>query len=133
MSSPGPVEHVPLQVVPMIVDAAPGPPDDPPTEIEGEVVRIRRPFVGIAAAALAVLAGIVHGVAIGTASAGDAIGGTTLAWVAIGLSGAAVLGGITAAVAGWGRRLGIAAAVLGLAVNPWLLLQLLTLVGGLGS
>lgn len=133
MSSPGPVEHVPLKVVPMIVDAAPEPPDDPPTEIEGEVVRIRRPFVGVAAVALAVLAGIVHGVAIGTASAGDAVAGAILAWVAIALSGAAVLGGVAAAVGGWGRRLGIAAAVLGLAVNPWLLLQLLTLVGGLGS
>ncbi len=55
---------------------------------------------------------------------------TTLAWVAIGCSIAAFLGGMLAAVFNRGRVSGVVAALVGIFANPWVLLQVLTLLKG---
>jgi len=63
--------------------------------------------------------------------AGREFGGATLvAWAAIAASVAAILGGLLAILGRWGRGPGIAALVLGVLANPYLLLKLFELVGG---
>ena len=82
-------------------------------------------FVGWIALAAAVLAGVLTGVGVGMAAGGEFVTGTALAWSAIVSSGVAVVGGILAVIAGFGRVPGVIAIVLGLLANPFLLTQLL--------
>lgn len=98
--------------------------------LRGEVVPSPSPALGAAALGLAVATAIVHVIAVVVASANDASLGTTLGYSAIGLSVLAVIVGVLAVILDCGRRLGVASVALGLVANPYLLLTLLTLVGG---
>jgi hypothetical protein len=137
VSSPGPVEHVPLKVVPMYVEgegqqSQPGGEAEPP-EIEGVASRVRTPWIGIIALALALVTAVAHGVAVAVASGGELQAATALAVVAISLSVLAVVGGLVALVAGFGRRAGLAAIVVGVLANPVVLLALLGWVQAIAS
>ena len=85
----------------------------------------RSRFVGWAALAVAVVAGVLTGIGVGVAAGGDFVAGAGIAWVAIVVSSVAVIGGILAVVAGFGRLAGAIAIPLGLLANPFLLTQLL--------
>lgn len=85
----------------------------------------RARFVGWAALAAAIVAGVLTGIGVGVAAGGNFVGGAGVAWAAIVLSSVAVLGGILAVVAGFGRLAGAIAIPLGLLANPFLLTQLL--------
>lgn len=104
--------------------------EDDEEDDEAAVASHRGSWPGWGAFALAVAAAVVHGIAIVTEAGKDYEGAETLAWVAIGISSAAVVVGITAAVLGRGRGAGISAAVVGVIANPWLLLQVLTVLQG---
>ena len=82
-------------------------------------------FVGWAALAVAVVAGVLTGIGVGVAAGGEFVTGAGIAWAAIVLSSVAVAGGILAVVAGLGRLAGAIAIPLGLLANPFLLTQLL--------
>ena len=82
-------------------------------------------FVGWVALAAAVIAGVLTGVGVGVAAGGEFETGAAIAWAAIVVSGAAVVGGILAVIAGFGRLPGAFAIALGLIANPFLLTQLL--------
>jgi hypothetical protein len=86
--------------------------------------------LGATAAGLALVTVIAHIVGVTTASAGDAATGTTFALVAIWTSIPGFLLGLAAVVLGWGRGWGVAAMVVSLLGNPFLLLQLLNFFGG---
>lgn len=90
----------------------------------------RYPVVGMVALGLATLAVVTVGLAIGIAATGGFAIGTLLGYVAIGLSAAAVVLGVAAAIANRGRKRGIAAAVVGVLANPLVLLVTLRLLGG---
>ena len=133
MTSPGEVERVPLKVVPIYlqpIDDEPEAPEEEPVVVE-EPVRARRPYLGIAAAVLALGTIGVHIAAIVVATGRDFPTGTYLGYVAIGLSALAVVVGVVAAVIGRGRAWGIAAAVVGILANPWVLLVVLRFLSGL--
>ena len=133
MTSPGEVERVPLKVVPIFVqpiEEEPEAPEEEPVVVE-EPVRVRRPYVGLAAAVLALGTVAVHIAAIVVATGRDFPTGTYLGYVAIGLSALAVVVGVIAAVIGRGRAWGIAAAVVGILANPWVLLVVLRFLSGL--
>ena len=99
-------------------------------DAEAFVVARRPAWLGWSAFLLAIAAGVVHGVAIVTEASKDYQLATILAWVAIGVSIVAVGAGVTAAILGRGRAPGIAGAVVGAIANPWLLLQMLTVIRG---
>ena len=82
-------------------------------------------FVGWGALAAAAIAGVLTGIGVGVAADGDFVAGAGVAWAAIVLSSVAVIGGILAVVAGFGRLAGAIAIPLGLLANPFLLTQLL--------
>jgi hypothetical protein len=99
--------------------------------------RARRPkrpqvapwLLGVAGVLLAIAAGVVQGIAIGQASNLNWERGTLLAWVAIGLSSAALLVGLAAVILNRGRRWGVVAMLAGLIANPFLLARLLDVFG----
>lgn len=133
MTSPGEVERVPLKVVPIYVtpiEDEPEAPEEEPEVVE-ETPRVRRPWIGLAAVALTVATIGVHAAAIVVASNGDFPAGTLLGYIAIGLSALAVVVGVVAAVVGRGRVWGIAAAVVALLANPWVLLIVLRFLSGI--
>ena len=99
----------------------------------GEVIPPRSPAVGAAALGLAAVTAIAHIIAVVVASANDFDLGTTLGYVAIGLSVLAVVLGALAVILDRGRRLGVASVALGLVANPYILLLLLRLVGSSGA
>ena len=99
----------------------------------GEVVPAPSPSLGAAALGLAAVTAIVHIIAVVVSSANDFDLGTTLGYVAIGLSVLAVVLGALAVILDRGRRLGVASVALGLVANPYILLLLLQLVGGAGA
>lgn len=133
MTSPGEVERVPLKVVPIYVtpiEDEPEAPEEEPEVVE-EALRVRRPWIGLAAVALTVATIGVHAAAIVVASNGDFPTGTLLGYIAIGLSALAVVVGLVAAVVGRGRAWGIAAAVVAVLANPWVLLIVLRFLSGI--
>ncbi len=133
MTSPGEVERVPLKVVPIYVtpiEDEPEAPEEEPEVVE-ETPRVRRPWIGLAAVALTVATIGVHAAAIVFASNGDFPTGTLLGYIAIGLSALAVVVGLVAAVVGRGRAWGIAAAVVAVLANPWVLLIVLRFLSGI--
>ena len=137
MTSPGDeVERVPLKVVPIFVTPIEDEVVVEEESVEAEVVdeptpRARRPFLGWAAALLSLATIGVHIAAVVVASSGDFVTGTVLGYVAIGLSGLAVVVGVAAAIVGRGRSWGIAAALVAVLANPVVLLALLRLLSGL--
>jgi hypothetical protein len=112
------------------------------TEVFGRQRRVVRPndtdprrpgaLLGVVAAIAAVATVIVVIVGIRASVSGDYATGTTLAYVATGLSIVAVLGGLGAVFRDRGRGWGAIAIVIGLAANPLVLTQLLRWVSGLG-
>lgn len=76
---------------------------------------------------LVVVVVVLDAVAVGLAGSGSFAAATVVAWVAIVLSVLSVLGGILAIVLGRGRPVAIAAVILGILANPWLLTRLLEL------
>jgi hypothetical protein len=131
------VERVPLKVVPYFVDPQPDAEsvtaDAEPEPVAPErvvVPRRRRAVLGILSLVFAVLTAVAQVVAIVVASDGDLGLGTLLGYGAIGLSVVAVGLGVAVLVRGPGRRWAVAGILLGILANPWVLLWLLTAVGG---
>jgi hypothetical protein len=101
-------------------------------ELEADDVLARRPrWPGALAGGLAILMVITWAVALACSLAGLLELGVGLSYSAIGLSVFAVLAGIVAVVANWGRGWGIAAIAVGVLLNPVVLLYLLTWIGAL--
>ena len=101
-------------------------------ELEPDDVLARRPrWPGALAGGLAILMVITWAVALACSLAGLLELGVGLSYSAIGLSVLAVLAGIVAVVANWGRGWGIAAIAVGVLLNPVVLLYLLTWIGAL--
>ena len=99
---------------------------------EAVEVSLRRPrWPGALAGALAILMVITWAVALACSLAGLLELGVGLSYSAIGLSVLAVLAGIVAVVANWGRGWGIAAVAVGVLLNPVVLLNVLTWIGAL--
>jgi hypothetical protein len=118
---PGPLKQVPIKVVPMFIEDAPV--EDPGQEdapLQPE--REKTPLLGAIAMTAAVLTGTLHAVAVALASNGVYQTSTVLAITAIGLSIVAIVVGVIAAILDRGRKTGIVAAVVGLLVNPFVVL-----------
>lgn len=137
MTSPGPVEHVPLKVVPIYVQPfeeleQPESPveDAPPPAPDRPGLLHRWPLLGAGALVLLVAEIVVHIVAIVVATNGDFVGGTILSFVSVALSVLAVGVGVVAALLRSGRRWGIFAALVAVLANPLVLLYLLRFLGG---
>ena len=130
----GEVERVPLKVVPIFVQPIE---DEPPVEEvildeEAPAAPKRRSAV-FALASVALAAGTigVHVAAIVVASAGDFPAGTTLGYLAIGLSGLAVAVGIMGIIVGPRRGWAVVAVLVAVLANPWVLLTVLRLLSSL--
>lgn len=95
-------------------------------EYDGVLPRPRR-LLGWLSVLAAVVTAVLHGLAVAAAGYVDPGLGTALAWGAIAASVAAVVLGVTAAVLGRGRWLGVIGAVCGFLANPWVVLQVLRL------
>ena len=132
MSSPGPVERVPLKVVPMFIEdqSVQLPPDPAAPPPAADVPRAPRPWLGALSVALALVAATVQVVAIVGATAQDFELGIVLAFLAVILAVAAVGVGIAAVVVKRGRHAGIAGILLGMLANPLVLLAILRFVDG---
>lgn len=76
---------------------------------------------------LAAVVVILNPIGVALAGRGDFVAATVIAAIGIGLSAVAVLGGIACVVLRRGRALAVAAIVLGLLANPFLLTRLLEL------
>lgn len=113
--------------------AGPPAPAPPPSR---RAQRVRRPdsryrwWPGAAAVLLALALLVLDAVAVAQAGSGSYAGATVLAWTAIVASILAVLGGAAAIVLDRGRLLGVAAVVLGICANPYLLTRVLEVLGG---
>jgi hypothetical protein len=96
------------------------------------VRRVRGPrrWPGILSGVLAVLMLIATAAGIRIASTLDYSTSTTLAYVAIGLSVAAIIVGLVAAIKGWGRGAGIVGIVVAVLGNPLVLLYVLNFLSG---
>ena len=131
------VERVPLKVVPIYVQPfEPEPelePEDEAEVVEEPAAPRRAPWVGVVSVLLAVATVVVLIFAVSVATDGALATGSTLAWVGIALSIAAVLTGLTAIIVRRGTLWGIIGIVLGLFANPFVLLSLLQLASGLRS
>ena len=101
-------------------------------ELDADDALARRPrWPGALAGGLAILMVITWAVALACSLAGLLELGVGLSYSAIGLSVLAVLAGIVAVVANWGRGWGIAAIAVGVLLNPVVLLYFLTWIGAL--
>lgn len=135
MTVPGELDKVPIKVVPIYIE----PVSEQEEPLEREVVvepepedAPRRPVqvLGRLSALVAVATAIITGIGVGVASTGGYEAGTVLAWVAIILSASSVLGGLVAVIGNWGRPAGVAAIIVGLCANPWLLATVLGALAG---
>jgi hypothetical protein len=128
VTNPGELEKVPIKVVPIYIEPVLEEYVDPePPEVvdEPEQPPARSGLVGQIALTVAILTVVAHVVAVATASAGAWATGTAFGYVAIGLSVLAVCGGIVAIILKRGRGVGIAAIVIGVLANPWIVLVVL--------
>ena len=127
-----PGNQAPIKVVPMYIEEASAEIPVVADEPEAQPEREKTALIGAAALAAAMLTAVLHLLAVMIASNGAYQVATVLGFVAIGSSVVSVGAGIVAIVLDRGRRLGIAAAVLGLVANPvvllWILQFLSTLV-----
>lgn len=84
--------------------------------------REKTPLLGAIAMSAAVLTGALHAIAVALASNGVYQTSTVLAITAIGLSVVAIVVGVIAAILDRGRRIGVVAAIVGVVVNPFVVL-----------
>jgi len=91
--------------------------------------RLPRRTLGVAALAVALLVVVGTAVAVGLATGAAYEAATIVAWLAIGASGVVVVAGLLAIAADRGRRWGVAAVLIGVAANPFLLRSILALFG----
>jgi hypothetical protein len=84
------------------------------------------PSLGVVATVGAAALGVVVAVAVAVAAEGDQAAGTGLAWVAIVGTALTFALGIGAVVLRRGRRWGIAAVILSVLANPWILTRALS-------
>lgn len=82
-------------------------------------------ILGVVGLTLAAAAAVLQVLGIIQASGLNWQRGTLLAWVAIGVSTVAFLIGLIAIILNRGRRWGVAAMILAVVANPWVLTQLL--------
>lgn len=96
------------------------------------VRRVRGPrrWPGILACILAVLMLVATAAGIRVASTLDYSTSTTLAYLAIGLSAAAIVVGLVAVIRGWARGAGIVGIVVAVLGNPLVLLYVLNSLSG---
>lgn len=94
------------------------------------VVRGPRRWPGLLSCILSVLMLVSTGAGIQVASAGDYTLSTALAYLAIALSGLALLFGVIAIVKRWARGAGIVGSIVAVAGNPLVLLSVLNALGG---
>lgn len=131
MTDPQALEKVPIKVVPIYFDE---PLHTQPIEmpdVAPKRPRRKTPLIGALGVALAATAAVLQAVAIGVATGGDYLSSTVVAYLAIGFSVLAVGIGVLGIALNRGRRLGIAAVIVGIVANPLVLLLLLTGVGAL--
>lgn len=129
MSDPaaGP-EHQGVEIFETSSDAGVAPADD----VVAELDRPRRPrWLGGCAGALAILMVVTWATALACTLGGMLELGVGLSYSAILLSGLAVLVGIVAVIGNWGRGWGIAGIVVGVLLNPVVLLYALSWIGAL--
>jgi hypothetical protein len=92
----------------------------------------RRPapwILGVVGLVLAVAAAVLQVLGIIQATGLNWQRGTLLAWLAIGVSTVAFLVGLIAIILNRGRRWGVAAMIVAIVANPWLLALLLGSLG----
>ncbi|CAN5601696.1 hypothetical protein BH10ACT7_BH10ACT7_19190 [soil metagenome] len=133
VTNPGELEKVPIKVVPIYIEPVLEEYVDPATpeaEATPPVAVPRSSLIGQLAFIAALLTVVAHIVAVVVASGNLWATGTVIGWVAIGLSALAVVGGTVAIILRRGSRYGIAAIVLGLIANPYLLLMVLRFFSG---
>ena len=116
-----------IKVVPMFMEGEDEPAEEEPAPLE----RTGTALLGILALAFAVLTAGALAAGVVMATAGDYRLATVVAYGAIGLSVLAVIGGVLAAILGWGRRWGVIAVIVGVVANPLVMLAALRFVGGL--
>ena len=131
--APGEVERVPLKVVPIYVQPIEDEPEAADEELAEEepVAKPRTPLFAAVAGLLALATVAVHIAAIVVATGGDFAAGTVLGYLAIGISGLAVVIGIVAIIRRRYRAWAIAAVVLAVLANPAVLLAVLRYLSGL--
>lgn len=120
-----------IKVVPMFIDGEGEGEGEPAEEESAPPERTGTALLGILALAFAVLTAGALAVGVVMATAGDYRLATVVAYGAIGLSVLAVIGGVLAAILGWGRRWGVVAIIVGVVANPLVMLAALRFVGGL--
>jgi hypothetical protein len=94
------------------------------------VVRAPRRWPGLLSCILAVLMLAATGAGIQVASTGDYTVSTTLAYLAVALSAAALLFGLISIAKRWARGAGIVGAIVAVAGNPLVLLYVLKSLSG---
>lgn len=134
MTVPGELDKVPIKVVPIYLEPViEAEPLEPEVVVEPEPTdgpRPRTPLVGGLALLAAVVTAVLTGVGVSVAASGAYDAGTVIAWIAIAVSGVAVLGGLIGAIAGWGRRWAVVAVIVGVGANPWVLATVLGALAG---
>lgn len=132
VTEPAPTARVPIKVVPIYIDeVVVSEPVEVPDAPAPRVLRPKTPLIGAVAVGIAVLAGLLQGVAIVVATSGDFLPATVLGYLAVGLAILAMVGGVVAIVLNRGRRLGVVAVIVGVLANPLVLLWILRGVTGL--
>jgi hypothetical protein len=116
-----------IKVVPMFIEGEDELAEEEPAPLE----RTGTALLGVLALAFAVLTAAALAAGVVLATAGDYRLATVIAYGAIGLSVLAVIGGVLAAILGWGRRWGVIAVIVGIVADPLVLLVVLRFVGGL--
>lgn len=120
--------HQGLEIFETLSDADGAAADDVATEPD----RPRRPrWPGGLATALAILMVVTWATALACTLAGILELGVGLSYSAILLSGLAVIAGIVAVIGNWGRGWAVTGIVVGVLLNPVVLLYTLTLIGAL--
>jgi hypothetical protein len=97
---------------------------------DGALLPRPRRLLGWLSVLAAVVTATLHGFAVDAAARYDDGLGTGLAWAAILTSVAAFALGVTAAVLGRGRWLGVVGAIAGVLANPWVVMVGLRLFAG---
>jgi hypothetical protein len=138
VTTPGPADDIPTKVVPYVVtgyavDEEGEGAEDVDGELpeqEGTIAPRWRAALGIGALVLAAATAALTASAIVVASANDYPAGIMLGYAAIAVSALAVVAGGLAAILARGGRFGVAAIVLAIVANPFVLLVALRFFGG---